>query len=52
MENKRFEHIITRYLKGKATPEEEAELLQAIRLQGMGGRFPEANRRMESFGRD
>ena len=30
MENKRFEHIITRYLKGKATPEEEAELLQAI----------------------
>lgn len=30
MENKRFEHIITRYLKGKVTPEEEAELLQAI----------------------
>ena len=29
MENKRFEHIITRYLKGKATPEEEAELLEA-----------------------
>lgn len=46
MENKRFEHIITRYLKGKATPEEEAELLQAIHG------FPEANRRMESFGRD
>ena len=49
MENKRFEHIITRYLKGKATPEEEAELPC---LKGMGGRFPEANRRMESFGRD
>lgn len=32
MENKRFEHIITRYLKGKATPEEEAELLQAIHV--------------------
>lgn len=53
MENKRFEHIITRYLKGKATPEEEAELLSSHPcLKGMGGRFPEANRRMESFGRD
>ncbi len=34
MENKRFEHIVTRYLKGKATPEEEAELLQAIHASG------------------
>ena len=48
MENKRFEHIITRYLKGKATPEEEAELLQAIHVS----KEWEANRRMESFGRD
>lgn len=30
MDTKRFEHIITRYLTGKATPEEEGELLQAI----------------------
>ncbi len=30
MENKRFEHLITRYLKGKANPEEETELLRAI----------------------
>lgn len=30
MDNKRFEHIVARYLKGKTTPEEEAELLQAI----------------------
>jgi len=69
MENKRFEHIITRYLKGKATPEEEAELLQAIHVsKEWEAAFrkrtaewnpleeteadPEANRRMESFGRD
>lgn len=30
MDRKRFEHIITQYLKGQATPEEETELLQAI----------------------
>lgn len=30
MDTKRFEHIITHYLTGKATPEEEGELLQAI----------------------
>lgn len=52
MENKRFEHIITRYLKGKATPEEEAELLQAIHAsKEWEAAFREANRRMESFGR-
>lgn len=31
MEYKQFEHTVARYLKGKATPEEEAQLLQAIR---------------------
>lgn len=31
MDKIRFEHIITHYLTGKATSEEEAELLQAIR---------------------
>lgn len=32
MDSKRFEHIIIRYLKGQATLEEEAELLQAIEV--------------------
>lgn len=31
MDKIRFEHIVTHYLAGKATSEEEAELLQAIR---------------------
>lgn len=32
MDSKRFEYIITRYLNGHATPEEEAELLRTIEV--------------------